>query len=380
MSQEQFYLIAAKILSGEASIEEQADFQRLVGSNASWQEEFRNMEEIWKSTSNFPETKNIDTEDAYLMHLARLKDSVQDFQDHDSQYQIQDDEDFRLYPVEKPWYRKWTSVAAGLTLIGLALGAYYWMPKQESSFAAVAKPNTEINVRKGAKTKLKLPDGSQVWVNSDSKLSYPESFTGKKREVYLEGEAYFDVTKDPEHPFIVHTSGIDIRVLGTAFNVKAYQAEPTIEATLVHGVIEVTNTRQPNAPKVILKHHEKLVFNKSAGNAEDPARTRENTPSNKEKPAITITQIATHTPDSAFLETAWVYNRLRFEDERFDNLMAQMERWFDVDIRIDNEKIKSIKLTGSFENETIEEALRELQYLVSFTYSIRNRTIVINNN
>lgn len=185
--------------------------------------------------------------------------------------------------------------------------------------------------------------------------------------------------KDPAHPFIVHTSGIDIRVLGTAFNVKAYKAEPTIEATLVHGMIEVTKTNQPNASKVILKKHEKLIFDKYSDETLAKTAAEKDYPTLRKvsKPAITITQLSKNLPDTAFLETSWVYNRLSFEEEAFENLALKMERWFNVKIIIKNEKIKSYKLTGSFENETIDEALRELQYLVSFSYKKNGREIVV---
>lgn len=378
MSQEQFYLLAAKILSRESSAEEQAELELLINGNPAWKEQFHNLEEIWQSSDN-QSNQSVELEDAYLMHLASLKDAAPDFPEHSTQYQASSDEDFHLYPVRQPWYRRWTSMAAAaVVVLGLAFGMYQWNQAPSASLAQTNnKANNEITVKKGAKTKLQLPDGSQVWVNSDSKLSYPETFQGSQRDVYLEGEAYFDVVKDPKHPFIVHTSGIDVRVLGTAFNVKAYEAEPTIEATLVHGMIEVTKINEPTAPKVILKHHEKLIYNKFVHTTGNEKLPENNSPQNSTKPAITIAQIAKQTPDSAFLETAWVYNRLRFEDERMDELAMKMERWFDVNIRIDNDKLKAYRLTGSFENETIEDALKAMQYLVSFKYSIENRNVVI---
>ena len=218
-------------------------------------------------------------------------------------------------------------------------------------------------------------------MNSDSKLSYSENFNGPVREVFLEGEAYFDVVKDPNHPFIVHTEGIDIKVLGTAFNVRAYKAELKIEATLVHGMIEVTKTNQPNAPKVIMKPHEKMVFDKSVVEEmlkKDMRLTENNSiESAVVKPAITISPLTKNRAGSAILETSWVYNRLSFEDEKFGDLAIRMERWFNVKISLNNERIKSFRLTGSFETETIEEALRELQYLVSFSFRISGSEIII---
>jgi|JI10StandDraft_1071094.scaffolds.fasta_scaffold465307_2 transmembrane sensor len=380
MSSESFYLLAAKVLSNEATPLEVADLEKIMAENQEWKAVFQNLEELW-NTKPRQSTDQTITEEAYLLHLGKIKDAVNDFE-IEGESTVEASEDFQLYPISRKWYQKWQSYAA-ITVLGIICVVSFRFLGQTSASPTLAentgKHVNEINVNPGARSKVQLPDGSQVWVNSDSKLSYPESFKGEKREVFLEGEAYFDVVKDPSHPFIVHTSGIDIRVLGTAFNVKAYKAEPTIEATLVHGMIEVTKTNQPNASKVILKKHEKLIFDK---NSEEPLAK---TPAEKEytslrkvsKPAITITQLSKNLPDTAFLETSWVYNRLSFEEEAFENLALKMERWFNVKIIIKNEKIKSYKLTGSFENETIDEALRELQYLVSFTYKKNGREIVV---
>jgi len=379
MSQERFYILAAKVLNKEALPSELADFQNLIAENPEWKAVFANLEELWASEHD--QSANISsTEEAYLLHLAGLKDQVKDFEDN-NEFALQSDEDFQLYPGKKRWYQKWQSYAAVIVLV-LIWTLSFKFYNDSNTVSEAQKPISEINVNRGAKTSLQLPDGSHVWVNSDSKLSYPETFQGGVREVFLEGEAYFDVVKDPAHPFIVHTSGIDVRVLGTAFNVKAYNAEPTIEATLVHGMIEVTKKNQPNASKVILKPHEKLIFNKFAGeeNKMDSRLILSNASAQKNisKPAIIITPLLKNIADTAIIETSWVYNRLSFEDENLEDLAVKMERWFNVKITINSDKIKSHKLTGSFQDETIEEALKELQYLVSFSYKISGKEVMIN--
>ncbi len=383
MSQERFSILTAKIISNEASPEEIAELNQLVTKKQEWKDIFGNLQELMASRP-VASLSSAATEEAYLLHLGRLKDAVNDFEAA-AELIAHDDEDFLLYPVAKPWYKKWQVYAAVLIPLLILSFSFSFFSSGNTSITAQQKHINEINVNPGAKTKVQLPDGSHVWVNSDSKISYPETFKGSEREVFLEGEAYFDVVKDPFHPFIVHTSGIDIKVLGTAFNVKAYDAEPTIEATLIHGMIEVGKTNQPDAPRVILKPHEKLIFNKLANKLADEAsavkmqRVAGATPlQNILTPAITIAPLAKNVADTAIVETSWIYNRLMFEEEKFEDLAVKMERWFNVKITITTDKLKLYRLSGSFENETVEEALKELQYLVPFSFQASGRDIVVN--
>lgn len=383
MSLERLYILLAKVLSKEANEAELLEFQLLISENEEWKAVFHNLEELW-ATLPVPTETPAATEESYLLHLGRLKDQVSDFETPTELEMVVDEsEDFLLYPQKVHWYQKWQSYTAIAALFFLAFWGYKFLNQQELA-TENEKHFNEINVKLGTKTKVQLPDGSHVWVNSDSKLTYAETFHGPTRDIYLEGEAYFDVVKDPKHPFIVHTSGIDIKVLGTAFNVKAYKTEPTIEATLVHGLIEVTKTNQPEASKILLHPHEKLIFDKKANeqsvikpgmNAAESAIAQDKTI----PPSITITPLSKTVADSALIETSWVYNRLSFEEEKFEDLAKKIERWFNVEITINNNKIRSYRSTGSFENETVDEALKELQYLVPFNYQINGRNIVITN-
>jgi ferric-dicitrate binding protein FerR (iron transport regulator) len=383
MSLERLYILLAKVLSKEANEAEMLEFQSLISKNEEWKAVFHNLEELWATTPVPLETPTA-TEESYLLHLGRLKDQVSDFETAtEPELVVDESEDFLLYPQKTYWFQKWQSYTAIAALFLFAFFGFNYLNKKEVP-VELDKHFNEITVKLGTKTKVQLPDGSHVWVNSDSKLTYAETFTGPTRDIYLEGEAYFDVVKDAKHPFIVHTSGIDIRVLGTAFNVKAYKAEPTIEATLVHGLIEVTKTNQPEASKILLHPHEKLIFDKKANeqsvikpgmNAAESAIAQDK-PIN---PSITITPLSKTLADSALIETSWVYNRLSFEEEKFEDLAKKIERWFNVEITINNNKIRSYRTTGSFENETVDEALRELQYLVPFNYQINGRNIIITN-
>jgi len=381
MKEEKYWILLSKKIAGEATAEELKQLQELINNNPAWKTIEGNLQELWSSKPrNTYHNRLQKKEDAYLLHINRLKEKATDFKEKN---ESADKTAFDLVQAKRPFYTRWITYVAAAAFIIFIIILYplVGVTGKTNKVAATGSGN-EITVNPGAKTKLRLPDGTHVWVNSDSKLSYSGTFKGPLREVYLEGEAYFDVVKDPARPFIVHTGGIDIRVLGTAFNVKAYKAESTIEATLIHGLIEVTKPDQPDAPKVILKPHEKLIFDKYA--AESDKKTDQHIANGNfsqdeiKKPAITIAQIANNIADSAIIETSWVYNRLSFEDDKFDNIALKMERWFNVKITINNERIKSYKLTGSFENETIDEALKELQYLIAFSYRITGREIEIN--
>jgi transmembrane sensor len=230
--------------------------------------------------------------------------------------------------------------------------------------------NEEVLAKAGTRTKLVLPDSTRVWLNSNSRLKYSAEFDQTNREVVLEGEAYFDVAKDPRLPFVVHASSIDIKVLGTSFAVKSYPQDETIEATLLQGTIEISRKDNPGGARVILKPNEKLVFSKSFTPHElgvpPPSIPR---PAIATAPDIAVNSIRQDIPDSDKVETAWLYNRLVFDGDRFRQLADKMERWYNVRIVIRDSSLNSYRFSGIFENETPDEALKELQMTRDFSFT-----------
>jgi ferric-dicitrate binding protein FerR (iron transport regulator) len=219
---------------------------------------------------------------------------------------------------------------------------------------------------------LQLPDGTQVWLNAGSKLVYREDFGKEKRNVWLEGEAFFEVAADQLHPFIVNTDRITVRVLGTAFNVRAYRNDHDVEASLVRGKISVSLKDDPEK-SIILSPREKFVVNK--GNiSTTPALPRINAVKYQ------VQALAYEGKDSSLLvETAWVSNKLAFTNQPFEEVARQMERWYDVRIHFENDSLKGILMSGIFDKETIEQALGVLQLMVKFKYTVNGRDINIGN-
>jgi ferric-dicitrate binding protein FerR (iron transport regulator) len=271
---------------------------------------------------------------------------------------------------------KFWRVAAVISFIILvSCLTYYFFHQQKPPKKILSGKSNEIFSRSGVRTKLTLPDGTQVWLNSGSRLIYSNDFNGKAREVELEGEGFFDVTKDTEHPFIVHASNLNIIVVGTAFNVKSYPRDETIETTLLRGIIEVSRKDNPSAPKVILKPNQKLIFNK-----EPEKETRQNANISGTKVplrSISVTTVLKNIPDSNKVETAWVYNRLVFDGDNFQELAAKMERWYNVKISFADKEIMQYRFKGAFAGESISEALNALQLTANFRYQLTSDEITL---
>lgn len=376
MKEEQFWILLAKKLNGEANAEELALLQENLNENNEWQIAHDRLLEFCNSEPEISLLTNDKAEDSYLNLVNKLKSQVSDFEE------VVEYDDYINTPTNKnALFTNWFKIGASAIVVGFAL--FYWISSNNSAEVTITKYNTpknEVKVGLGSKSKVQLPDGTLVWINSGSKLTYEGSFKGKFREVVLNGEAYFDVVRDPEHPFVVHTSNIDIKVLGTAFNVKAYDIDKTIEATLIHGSIEVMNINQPDAPKVMLKPHEKIIFHKDISSiAQKTSIETTIAPENLSKASsILITPLPKNIADSSIIETSWVYNRIVFDDEKLSDVAIKLERWYDVKISILDDKIKNYKISGSFVDEPIDEAMRDLQLLIPFKYQIKNNMITIN--
>jgi transmembrane sensor len=378
MKEEKHWILLSKKVAGEATPGELEELQELFNADPEWKEALENLLEFWASVPVTAEGEQKKNANAYLEHLSRLRKQVPDFDETPSM--AEEEESLIAESVKKPFYNRWFTYAA-LTafVVSIVIVYIYGAGNDKTNKENPAKAVNEIATGRGSKSKIQLPDGSQVWINSGSKLTYSGMMKGLTREVTLDGEAYFDIVKDPTHPFIVHTSGIDIKVLGTAFNIKAYKIEPTIEATLIHGSIEVTNRNRPDAPAIMLKPREKLVF---SNDIEMPGmNTAKEVPlssvSTEKQSSIFITPLKRNIADSLIAETAWIYNRLPFEDKPFEELALDMERWYNVKFIFRNKRIASVHLTGSFTTETIEQALEALRFLVNFKYTVTGGTILI---
>ena len=226
------------------------------------------------------------------------------------------------------------------------LSVYYYTMSQ------MIMPDMIVSVEKGQKANVVLPDGSKVWVNSDSRLSYGSRFNQKERVLSLEGEAYFEVTPDKDRPFIVETDELAVRALGTSFNVKSYEEEKDASTVLMTGKVEVTS----DYDRLVLNPNERIVFNKQTGHMEKS--TVENT--------------------GDYIN--WKYNALTFNGETFENIVHTLERYYNTRIVFESETLKKYRFTGTPGNTSLESILQILSLTSPLSYEVRDSMIILREN
>lgn len=229
----------------------------------------------------------------------------------------------------------------------------------------------EVVTKRGSKSSIKLPDGTFVRLNTDSRLTYLNFTAGKNREVTLIGEAYFDVAHDSSRPFIIHTGKINIKVLGTSFNVRNYPQDKELETSLIKGKIEVSLESRPE-DIITLKPTEKLIIAK----VQDELATATKVKSSIENKVV-LTSITYLRHDSLVAETSWLNDKMVFVNQPLDKIAIELERKYAITISFKDEKVKKYRYTGVFENVSLEKVFQLIKYSKNINYKIDDKNIVI---
>lgn len=368
MTQDRLWELLAKKLAGEASVHELEELQDLLRKEPDMHYPMQTITDLWFHQSNQTE----DAMGAFDRHLARMKD--RGIQIESTATQTETDHS------DTGTRRKGRIALVTLLLTAVIGGATFFFMKKDAIVPppnqTMASVNSEVSTRNGSRSKLMLPDGTQVWLNAGSKITYGKDFGNALREVTLVGEAYFDVVKNVEKPFLIHARNVDIKVLGTAFNVKSYPTDKTTETSLIRGSVEVSIKNRPNE-KIILKPKEKLVV--AVEEAGIGARIKKAVLAQRPVPKVVLDRISYEPVDSTVIETSWVENKLIFRDESFGELARKMERWYGVQFRFEENatEIEQMRLTGTFDGETLQQALRALRITGYFNYRIDKNVVII---
>ncbi|MBO9592229.1 MAG: FecR domain-containing protein [Niabella sp.] len=249
------------------------------------------------------------------------------------------------------WKRAALYIAAACVVL-LVFSLTFILNRKETVYTA----GNETATTKGSKSKMKLPDGSIVMLNANSRLSYDEMFKGNTREVTLTGEAFFDVTHDASRPFIIHTRAGDIRVLGTEFNVKTLD-NGFFETALIRGKVSI-RLKEHKDEDIVLMPGQKLVI-----------RT-------KEKQSAPVKIVPLTIKDSLVAETSWMKNQLFFDDRPLVEIAEELEQHFGVQIIFQSDKTKQFRYTGSYNDTDLDQILQLLKLSRPFRFH-RDKDIIV---
>lgn len=368
-SQHRFYQLLASQLAGEITLEEQAELEMIFQELPDLRLQADLFTGMWEQEKNRMSVTH-ETAEAYMHHLLKFRSEFLPEQSSRGSYTpfsgSTTRERSRLRPL---------ALAALLSLIVISSVFIFSRKENKVEMARISSVTTKY----GNKTKISLPDSSQVWLNSGSRLEYNSStFNRSTREVKLTGEAFFSIAHNAGKPFIVRSGNMQVRVLGTTFNVKAYPEEQNMETSLIKGSVEITIGDRPE-DKYRLKPNEKLVVSREGFIQKQPSlQTNNYMPATGEIPNIvTLKKVDYSMAEKLVVETAWVENKLVFRAEKFAELARKLERWYGVEIRFRDNSKKDLYFTGVFTTETVYQALTAMQVVHPFRYSEDESVIII---
>ena len=325
MQEDQIDHLLLKVLEKRANENELRYFRGWMDQNQQNRQTFESLKKIWEQKKTTQDQKAQKVRDMIWQRSKSRK---------------------RQFPFSNTW-----KVAASLFLIIAALLGYEMIVQPRDPLEVVENPANlwiEKEAVAGVKLETVLPDGSIVKLNSNSRMRYQKDFNDTLRVIRLWGEAYFDVVKDTLRPFTVITDRLETRVLGTEFNISAYQDEE-IMVSLVEGKVKVTHPQMDSA--VYLAVGKSLRFN--------------------QQETFSIHQFDRNTI------IGWKNGNLVFNNVSFDDFIKKLERWYGVKVKVTGNRIDNWNLNGTFSNEPLENVLEYISYGRSFSYSIDKENVLL---
>lgn len=310
--------LIAKCFSGEITSPEKEEISRWLQESNENKLYFQQLYNVWNSTHPAFDPSSIDVNSALKTVSRKIKS---DKKRHIS------------------FIVMFQRVAAILILPLMLFMGYYMINKKKE----IAKANfREVITPYGSRSKIDLPDGSVVWLNSGSKLKYPIAFNNGERNVYLSGEAYFEVHSDKSNPFIVSTDKAKVKATGTAFNVESYSTDTIVAVTLIHGKVDV---KIKGEELIVLHPNQRLCFN-------------------------TILNTYKLTEEDANRWSAWKDGILIFKDDRLDMIFKRIGVYYNVDFDIRDKELASQHYRATFNNKSLDEILKILKLTAPVKYKM----------
>jgi transmembrane sensor len=307
--QEHYEHLILKLLDGTISPAEKKELDRWMEESARNKEIVERSRLLWKTSQQPSTAVNFQTEQEW----EKLASSIKELPTERA--------------IERSLSPKTYSLKVAASIVLLILCSFIL-------YLTVFKQQTVVNESNDAITYLTLPDGSEVWLNKESKITYTDNFRGNERSVELSGEAFFQVTKDAGKPFIIHTPEAEVRVLGTSFNVKAYEADTSTGVFVVTGLVQFSGRRSDQngltlkpGEAAALVHGRSLVV--------------------REKESENV--------------LAWKERKLTFRKTHLRDVAKTLERYFNITVEVRNKELSTCRFTSAFNDPSLEEVLEALR-------------------
>jgi ferric-dicitrate binding protein FerR (iron transport regulator) len=361
-------------LQGKMSPEEKVELENWLALNKENRAEFKRLHAIWKAASiqNFENEEIQSAFERVTLHTLSQKQgrSARTLKNTSSRVFLNT--------------RRWAAIFIGIVVLS---SVFFYFNSKVKSLQDNLQATNIISVPLGAKSKITLPDGTEVWLNAGSKLTYNMGFGQKTREVSLTGEGYFKVAKQKEKPFIVHTVKANIKALGTEFNVKAYPDEDFIETILVEGSVAVNQVNNENKTEkaydkkpLILKPGQKARISKGIETSETkvqvPKADAASKPAIEAIKPVSPQEITLQHADTQ-VETSWKDERWIITGETMDDLSVLLSRRFNVSITLTSGSLLKYKFSGTIQNETLEQVFRIMSLTIPITYAIDKGKVTV---
>jgi len=355
-------------LKGELTVDETRDLISWIKLNSANKRYFDEYCEIW------------------ITAKASLKNPGYNFHEGFWKFKqkIKTDEDLSIGLNKTNLFKTITRYAA-IFIVAFSLSGllFYYISKNR-----IINPKQSFNeliVPMGSRAQFTLSDGTTVILNAGSRLKFDNRFGIDERVVQLEGEGYFKVAKDATRPFTVKTSHLNVMALRTAFNVKAYLNDKTIETTLVEGSVKIEGINDKiRAEVMVLKPNQKLTFFKEDSTmVDETASPNGKTESNKQplqvQKSLAIPRLVRENVNVEPV-ISWKENRLIFEKQKLSLIAVELERKFDIQIHFESERLKTFRFTGIIIAEPIEQVLEVMSLSAPINFKLKGRVVTLSEN
>ncbi|KKB46930.1 hypothetical protein HMPREF1212_04427 [Parabacteroides sp. HGS0025] len=318
-----------RLIAGSTTEEENRELMEWFRQCASQEEFFMLFENVWKDS---PDEMPRDVQERMYRRLNRDLG--------------EEKKTIKIIPWHSYFSRKiWQRVAVACIIVVLSLANYNMFHKQKQ----LSTQNFTVSAEKGQRAFVTLPDSTKVWLNSDTKISYPADYGMKERNVALMGEAYFEVAKNPDKRFIVETKGMQVEALGTAFNINAYKNDNKIIASLFSGSVRVSYEDHVT----ILKPHESVKVD-------------------------LLTRDFFQYEDNTMKDIAlWRENEITFDGESLEEIAHIINRLYNTTIYIEDESLKKECYIGTVRNNSLENFIDIINLTTPVVYENKGDTVFL---